>query len=134
MTNRTYHKTLVKKYVYLMNKYNSLKKDYNLIKRKPNIFKERLEKSLMSITMITSFLLAVFSYIIVKSNLIFEVGIIIFFVDFAWELHGTKKGWWKYSKSSIFDIGKRVPIEIPLSAFFSACIIAAISIWILSLL
>ena len=134
MTNNAYYKNLAKKYVYLMGRYNSLKKEYNSIRKNPNIFREKAEKSMMSIAVAISFLFAVFSYASVKSNLILEIGLIMFFVDFVWELHGTKKGLWKYSKSLIFDIGERVPIEIPLIVFFLTCTIAAISIWILTLL
>jgi len=58
------------------------------------------------------------SLILLKKMIIIEVGAMIFFIGFVWELYGTKKGLWVYNPSPIYTIADRIPIEIALSYLF----------------
>lgn len=83
-----------------------------------------MKNQLAIFSMLALAITSIVSFILLKKMIIIEVGTIIFFIGFIWELYGTKKGLWDYNPSSIYTIAGRVPIEVTLSYFFTGMAVA----------
>jgi len=83
------------------------------------VYQEILMKNQISVlSMLILAMASIAGFIFFKNIIIIEVGAIVFFTGFAWELYGTGKGLWDYNPSQICTIAGRVPIEILLSYLF----------------
>ena len=120
-------------YRLLKRRYDALRKEYGLALKRPEYLLLKSEQTFMLKGMIIAMIFFSFAFAVLRSVVMIEFGVIAFVVDLFWELHGTGKGWWKYQKSCIYDIGRRVPIEIPLGIALGSAFLIALTIWIIRL-
>jgi len=92
-----------------------------------------MKNQLAILSMLGLAITGITSFILLKKMIIIEVGAIIFFIGFIWELYGTKKGLWGFNPSPIYTIADRVPIETALSYFFIGMVAASYVIFRLSI-